>query len=354
MNKFCLISIIFLISAASAAGAGEPYPAVYKGYVTIDGIPATTASVMVYDSSCNKPPQEFLFDNGSYTMQVAWYDSTTPGGVSAGEAITFQVNGINAITLSVTEADTTSPRSVNLDIKSSVPTPCVIKDDKINGGGGGVSSGGGGGVISAEPFENIMKKESKDGILAKDVSKTFSFTILELPVSQIAIISNINTETISVQVELLKNRSTLVKEDAPGNVYEYLNIWVGTSGFAVPKNIKEAVVKFKLESSRITSKGFTDADITLLKWDGTQWVSLVTEKTNSDDKYTYYEAKTNAFSPFAISGVKGTTVSTAAPEVAEVTTEKPETPAPTKKAPGFGFVIAIAGLMAVVLRKRSN
>jgi len=218
---------------------------------------------------------------------------------------------------------------------------------------GGGSSGGGGGVVSAEPYENIMKKESKDGILAKDISKTFSFTTPELPVSQIAITSNVNTEIISVQVELLKNRSTQVKDDAPGNVYDYLNIWVGTSGFAVPRNIKEAVIKFKLESSRISSKGFTDADITMLKWDGTQWVSLVTEKINTDNKYTYYDAKTNAFSPFAISAVKGEAVPTAAPEATAVSTEK-TTPAATKGAPGFGIVLAIAGLIAVVLRKRSN
>jgi hypothetical protein len=80
MNKFYLISIILIISAASAAAAGEHYPALYKGFVTIDGITATNPSVLVYDSACNKPPQEFLFDSGSYTLQVAWYDPATPGG----------------------------------------------------------------------------------------------------------------------------------------------------------------------------------------------------------------------------------------------------------------------------------
>ncbi|MDL5502113.1 MAG: PGF-pre-PGF domain-containing protein, partial [Candidatus Methanoperedens sp.] len=106
---------------------------------------------------------------------------------------------------------------------------------------------------------------------------------------------------------------TLVKDDAPGEVYKYVNIWVGTSGFAVPENIKEAVIKFKLENSWITSKGFKESDIAMLRWDGTQWTSLATEKKNSDGNFTYYEAKTNAFSPFAISGVKGV-VSAAAVE----------------------------------------
>lgn len=350
MNKFCLISIILLISATSAAAAGEHYPAVYKGVVTIDGITATSAAVSVYDSACNKPSQEFLFDKGSYTLQVAWYDPATPDGVSAGEAITFQVNGINARTWTVTEADTVS-QTANLDIKTSVPTPCVINDEKINGGSGG----GGGSAVSAETFENILKKESREELLSKDAPRTYSFSTPELPVSQIVITSNFNAGLINVQVELLKNRSTLVSDDAPGNVSKYLNIWVGSSGFAIPKNIKEGVVKFKLENSWITSNGFTDSDIKMLKWNGIQWVTLATEKKNSDEKFTYYESNTTSFSPFAISGIKETTAPAASPESIAVTTGIPETPTPvpTKKASGFGIVLAIAGLISIFLKKRS-
>ena len=172
-------------------------------------------------------------------------------------------------------------------------------------------------AAEAEPvfcrtFENILKKETREEALSKNVPRSFSFTTPELPVSEVAITSNINAGLINVQVELLKSRSTLVKDDAPGDVYKYVNIWVGTSGFAVPKNIKEAVIKFKLENSWLTSKGFKESDIAMLRWDGTQWISLATEKKNSDEKFTYYEAKTNAFSPFAISGVKGTAVPAAA------------------------------------------
>lgn len=349
MKKFCLVIIFLIISAASAAAAGEHYPAVYKGVVTIDGLTATSATVSVYDSACNKPPQEFLFDKGSYTLQVAWYDPATPNGVSAGETITFQVNDINARTWTVTEADTVS-QTVNLDIKTSAPTPCAINDKNINGGSGG----GSGSTVSAETFENILKKESREELLSKDDPRTYSFGTPELPVSQIVIISNINAGLTNVKVELLKNRSALASVDAPGNVYKYLNIWVGSSGFANPRNIKEGVVKFKLLNSWITSNGFADSDIKMLKWNGAQWITLATGKKNSDEKFTYYEANTTSFSPFAISGVKGTQAPAVSPEATAVTIGIPETPAPapTKKSPGLGIVLAIAGLIAVYLKNR--
>lgn len=342
MKKYIVFLLVLLLIPSVQAMPGATS---YWGIVSIDGITKSNALVTVYDPSGKEVGSATSLQDATYQATVPWDDLDTPDideGVVNGETITFKVNG-----------NTATSRTV--DAKGSNNKLDLTTGSSPSSYGGG-SSGGGGGVVSAEPYENIVKKESKDGILAKDISKTFSFTTPELPVSQVAITSNVNTETISVQVELLKNRSAQVKDDAPGDVYKYLNIWVGTSGFAVPRNIKEAVVKFKLESSWITSKGFTEANISMLKWDGTQWISLVTAKTNSDDKYTYYEAKTNAFSPFAISGIKGTTVTTAAPDETEVTTENTEesTPVATKAAPGFGFVLAIAGLMAVVLRKRSN
>jgi PGF-pre-PGF domain-containing protein len=326
---------------------GEHLPASYKGFVTIDGMLATSATVSVYNSTGKMPPQELLFDNGSYQLRVVWDDPATPEieGISSGQTITFKVNGITARQWTVSEADTQNT-GINLEVTSSTQSP--TSNPSSSGGGGGASP-------SAEAFENILKKETREAALSRDVPRSFGFTTPELPVSEVAITSNTNAGLINVQVELLKNRSTTVKDDAPGDVYKYLNIWVGTSGFAVPKNIKEAVIKFKLENSWITSRGFKESDIAMLKWDGTQWISLATEKKSSDDKFTSYEAKTNAFSPFAISGVKGIALATESAEVTEVTTEQTEAPAPaaTKKAPGFVFVLAIAGLIAAVLRKRS-
>jgi len=57
---------------------------------------------------------------------------------------------------------------------------------------------------------------------------------------------------------------------------------------------------------------FCRRDIKLLRWDGNQWVTLETFEIDKDSTYTYFDGKTNAFSPFAISGLKEVT-SAAAP-----------------------------------------
>ena len=50
---------------------------------------------------------------------------------------------------------------------------------------------------------------------------------------------------------MLKEKSTLVSGLPSDEVYKSLNIWVGNSGFATPKNIEKAVICFKVEKSSI-------------------------------------------------------------------------------------------------------
>ena len=337
-KNILLIILLFLVPPGQAIT--EPLVTSYWGYVTVDGITKPNASVTVLDSSCNVVASTISTQDSTYLVKVPLDE-----GVVSSETLTFNVDGKTAKKQTIAGKGTNN--RLDLAVLSSSTNTCNVGGDSgVNGGSGGGAS------ISAEAFENVLKKETREEVLSINVLRSFSFTTPELPVSEIAITSNINAGLINVQVELLKGRSTLVKDDAPGDVYKYVNIWVGTSGFAVPKNIKEAVIKFKLENSWLTSKGFEESDISMLRWDGTQWTSLATEKKNSDEKFTYYEAKTNAFSPFAISGVKGIT----APAAGVKVTNQTQTPAPaaTKKAPGLEFVLAIAGLMAVVLRKRSK
>ena len=333
-----LIILLFLVPLGQAIT--EPLVTSYWGYVTVDGITKQNAVITVLDSSCNVVVSATSTQNSTYLVKVPLDE-----GIVSGETLTFNVDGKTAKTQTVGGKGTNN--RLDLAISGSSTNTCTAGGDRGSNGGSG-----GGASISAESSDNIIKKEVREEVLSINVLRSFRFTTLELPVSEVAITSNINAGLINVQVELLKSRSTLVKDDAPGDVYKYVNIWVGTSGFAVPKNIKEAVIKFKLENSWLTSKGFKESDIAMLRWDGTQWSSLATEKKNSDGNFTYYEAKTNAFSPFAISGVKGTAAPAAAVEVANQT--QTPVPAATKRAPGLEFVLAIAGLMAVVLRKRSK
>ncbi len=167
--------------------------------------------------------------------------------------------------------------------------------------GGG---GGGGGGPSGENYSNILVKENYELFIAKDIVTSYAFTNKSNPVEFVNITGNTSAGTINVAVEALKNTSTLVKTPAPGITYKNANIWVGTSGFAVPKNIKEATIVFRVENSWLGSNSLSGSDVKMLHWDGSQWTPLETAQTTKDDTYTYYEAKTNAFSPFAIVGLK--------------------------------------------------
>jgi PGF-pre-PGF domain-containing protein len=118
----------------------------------------------------------------------------------------------------------------------------------------------------------------------------------------VKITGNTSAGAITTSVEVLKNTSTLVKTPAPGFVYKNMNIWVGTSGFAVPKNIKTALIGFKVDNSWIKANGLSSSDIKLLKWDGGQWIQLETKQKEKFETYTIFEGETNRFSPFAISG----------------------------------------------------
>ncbi|MCZ7382754.1 MAG: PGF-pre-PGF domain-containing protein [Candidatus Methanoperedens sp.] len=219
-----------------------------------------------------------------------------------------------------------------------------------SGGGGG---GGGGGGPSGENYSNILVKENYDLYIAKDIVTSYAFTNKSNPVEFVNITGNTSAGIINVAVEALKNTSTLVKNPAPGIIYKNVNIWVGTTGFAVPKNIKEATIVFRVENSWLASNGLGGSDVRLEKWDGSQWRQLETSEITRDDLYTYFEGKTNSFSPFAITGSKGAGAQTATPAIKGTTAPaKSAVPAATRKAAGFEAIIVIAIFLAIYVRLR--
>jgi PGF-pre-PGF domain-containing protein len=189
----------------------------------------------------------------------------------------------------------------------------------IGDGGGNGGGGGGGGGMSGENSSNIEVIEKYDLQISKNVTTSYRFTHPKNPIMFVNITGNTSLGIITTSVEVLKNTSTLVKFPPAGLVYRNANIWVGTTGFATPKNIKEAIISFRIESSWLRNNNIAAGGINLLRWDGNEWIRLGTSEKDKDSIYTYFEAKTNAFSPFSISGLKEVTsaaasvVTTAAP-----------------------------------------
>ncbi|VVB55616.1 Uncharacterised protein [uncultured archaeon] len=166
-----------------------------------------------------------------------------------------------------------------------------------SGGGGG---GGGGGGSSGENASNIELIEKYDLQISKDMITSYRFTHMKNPIMFVNITGNTTLGVITASEEVLKSTSTLVKTLPGGLVYKNINIWVGTSGFATPKNIKEASIKFRVDNAWMSANSVTSSDIILVKWNGDSWIELETRDLSKDDTNTFFEGKTNAFSPFAI------------------------------------------------------
>jgi PGF-pre-PGF domain-containing protein len=225
-----------------------------------------------------------------------------------------------------------------------------------SGGGGG---GGGGGGPSGENFTNIEVKENYDLHIFIDKVTSYRYANRSNPVMFVNVTGNISAGEINAAVEVLRNTSTLIKPQtpAPGIVYKNVNIWVGTTGFAVPKNIKIAAIKFKVLNTWLESNSITANEIRMVRWDGSKWVTLDIGVKEKDSTNTYFEATTDTFSPFAITGFKEVSKAAHAVVVTETPTKQAETATatavPAKKGiPGFEATIAISviALLAASLR----
>ncbi|MCX9009586.1 MAG: PGF-pre-PGF domain-containing protein [Candidatus Methanoperedens sp.] len=217
------------------------------------------------------------------------------------------------------------------------------------------SSGGGaslGSVSTTEPSSNIEKAERHDESLIFNKPVTYLFSASEHGITQVVITGKENENYIAVRVESLKGTSKNVAAPPPGTVYKNLNIIVGT------KKIKEALVRFKVENTWLSSNSLAGSDVKLTKWDGSKWIMLETAEKSKDGTFTHFEAKTDSFSSFAIVALKtpdsqaeGATGSTAAGSQTG-STKNPA--APKENAPGFSIVLAVAMLSAVYLFKQKR
>jgi PGF-pre-PGF domain-containing protein len=291
------------------------------------------------------------------SLKMTWYNKTSqswqnlasgsPTWVHSSGVVTADINGF---------AGYVWANISHLSIFGIVGSYPAASQQVSSNGGGGNGGGGGGGGSSGENFTNIELVEKYDMQISKDALTSYRFTHAKNPIMFVNITGNTSLGVITASIEVLKNSSSLVNVSPEGLVYMNANIWVGTTGFATPKNIKQALIKFRIDNAWMSTNRVTAGDIVIMKWDGTGWIKLETKLLSKDDTYSYFEGKTKSFSPFAIVAVKAdeqkstvtTPVLTGTPEVTAT-----GAPVTTKKSPGFGIVLALTGLTAVVLRKRS-
>ncbi len=218
--------------------------------------------------------------------------------------------------------------AMGVPIPASPTSPPCTTCSGSGSGSGSSGGGGGGGGTSGENYSNIEAKEKRDLYVFKDKVSSYRFNTTD-PIMYVNITGNISAGEVTTMVEVLRNISSLVKNtSAPGIVYKNVNIWVGTSGFAIPKNIQKGVIGFRVRNSWLEDKELAAGDIRLVKWDGSRWIELDTTEITKGSEHVYYEALTDSFSPFAITALKS-----AVPPVEATKTPVAEhqTPAPEER-----------------------
>ncbi|WP_292352793.1 PGF-pre-PGF domain-containing protein, partial [Methanomethylovorans sp. PtaU1.Bin093] len=236
-----------------------------------------------------------------------------------------------------------------------------------SGGGGGSSTsktssgGGGGGAGSAEDFTNVVMKDVDTEYLAMNTNVTYEFTREGNPIQSVSFYSLKNSGQITSTIEVLHNRSKLVKSSPEGLIYKHVNIWVGKSGFATAANIKDATVRFRVTGSWLEEMGVNPADVRLQRYNGNAWEVLPTTMESNTTSYAIFESRTPGFSPFAITAEKAVVAS-----VDDETAEGPimpgdvgveETQSERSGIWTFMLAILIIGTLAVgyaYLKKRQN
>lgn len=206
--------------------------------------------------------------------------------------------GTNTIYANVTdERGSTSKTSVNVTRISASKS----SGGNSRGSSGGSSGGGGGG--SPEPQSNVEIKELAQQFVTNGKHISFEFMQEVTPVVYVEFDAKKTLGKITTIVEKLKERSGLTSAEPEGEVYRYLNIWVGNGNVASSENIDNPVIGFKVEKAWLEENDISDSSIKLWRYNNDTWNLLLPEKVSEDDNYVFFEAETPGFSPFAITGV---------------------------------------------------
>jgi chitosanase len=270
----------------------------------------------------------------------------------------YSTAGNYTVNLTVSNENGTDSKTLNIAVLEEIDSSGDSSGHSSNSGSGSI-------LVSLEPQSNVESKELSQKYITYGRSTKFDFTKNVTPVVYVSFDSKKTNGKTNTIVEVLKGKSVLVSELSSDEVYKYLNIWVGSSKFAIPENIENAVVCFKVEKAWIQDKNIYQSSITLNRFSDGKWSSLSTNQSGEDNKYLYFIAKTPEFSSFAITGktVAKETTTEIQPnqntQVLEQTQspntsgkESPNTSGKGTKAPGYEVFYGILGLFSAFLIKK--
>ncbi|MDI9393938.1 MAG: PGF-pre-PGF domain-containing protein [Euryarchaeota archaeon] len=194
------------------------------------------------------------------------------------------------------------------DYGQATKTARIFVDRERSSGSGGSGesggSGGGGGGGSPEPAKNVEVKELSQVFITNGNNVKFDFPKNVTAIVNLSFDPKKTAGKTTTIVEMLKNKSTLTPDAPQGEVYRYLNIWVGNSGYANSRNIENAIVCFRVKKSWIEDQSIDQSSIILHRYSDKKWNELPTTLLREDDRYLYFTSETPGFSSFAITAKK--------------------------------------------------
>ncbi|WP_440954679.1 PGF-pre-PGF domain-containing protein [Methanosarcina sp. Mfa9] len=228
------------------------------------------------------------------TFATVYLSSTDSSGICKLQLSNVVVSNSNGCSMPVTAISGT----VKVGDVSTSPA------ETISGGG----SGGGGGAGSPEPSENVKLKELSQCFITNGVRARYMFRGDINDIRYVEFDPKRSFGKTTAIIEMLKGKSALTSGEPEGQVYQHMNIWIGTDGISNPENIENGAVGFRVERVWADENEIDLTSINLNHFSNGKWDVLETCQTGEDDLYLYFEARTPGFSPFAITGQSSGTV----------------------------------------------
>ncbi len=310
-------------------------------------------------------PLTVQFNDTSAGSPTSW-NWNFGDGTSSNEqnpAHTYCSAGTYEVSLTVSNADGTTSKTATI---SALENGGSSGGNSGGGGSGGSSGSGGGAGGSPEPANNVKVKELSQAYITSGDPVKFNFPKNATAIVYLSFDSKKTAGKTTTIVEMLKEKSTLTPDAPEGEVFDYLNIWVGNGGYGTDKSIENAVICFKVEKSRIEDKGIDSSSITLNRYADEKWNILPSTLLREDDRYLYFTARAPGFSPFAITGKPAEKENVIEilpePENEDLENDTQDMAADVERTseqkekitgiPGFEVIYCIVGLLGAFLCKR--
>ncbi|WP_406657115.1 PGF-pre-PGF domain-containing protein [Methanolobus sp. ZRKC2] len=154
--------------------------------------------------------------------------------------------------------------------------------------------------VKNKKYENVIFKDVLTQEVVADSNVFYDFENEENPIKYIRFGALDDSGMTESKVEVLRNRSGLVKSDPPGKVYRHLNIWIGAEILPAPSRMTDIVIGFRVSIPWLDENEFDASSVVLFRYADGIWHELPTEIVNEEDIYLVFESQTPGFSSFAI------------------------------------------------------